>query len=416
MSGRYTLFTINISRLREDFFDLSQIGKVGESGVNRPAFSIAHLEARSWFRKRIEQAGLEFRQDEAGNTSGFLRCGPPGAPTLLLGSHLDSVPTGGRFDGALGVLAGLEALRRIHEESLTLPFHLEVIDFSDEEGSLVNFFGSFALVGLLEPEHLENPRGGRDKLSEGLQRAGLNPEAVLDARRDPASLAGYLELHIEQGSQLITAGMKVGVVSSITGLSFYRLIFLGRADHAGTAPVQTRKDAGVGASYFNVSLRELIVERYPDCVANVGIANFEPGAFNIVPEKAVLSLEFRSAELSRFQSLKSEVLKLAEDAAARFGLRLVVEFLGEKEPLVMNQKMQGVVEKAAEVLGLPAAEIVSRAGHDAQAMAAFCPTGMIFVPSEGGISHSPNEFTQWEDCVNGANVMLNSVLLLAENS
>jgi beta-ureidopropionase / N-carbamoyl-L-amino-acid hydrolase len=415
MPKKWHGITINEDRFREDFQELSKIGKVGESGINRTAFSIAHMEARTWFRSKIELAGLDFRQDEAGNHSGFLNCGPQNAPVLLLGSHLDSVPNGGRFDGALGVLAGLEVLRTVKDKGLYLPVNLEVIDFTDEEGSLVNFFGSFALAGLLEPEHLNNPRGGRKPLQEGLKRAGLKPEKILSSKRDLAYLAGYLELHIEQGQQLIEAGKKIGIVSSIAGLSFYRLTFIGRADHAGTTPIESRKDAGLGGSYFNLSLREMIIDRFPECFANVGIIQLQPGAFNIVPEKAVLSLEFRSPEIPQFHILKEDVMGLADEAAERYHLKLEVEFLGEREPVEMSRTAQEAVMKAADELGLPAMPLNSRAGHDAQALALVCPTGMIFVPSEAGISHSPLEFTTWDDCVNGANVLLISALNMAES-
>lgn len=404
---------INETRFLEDFQELSQIGSVGEMGISRPTFSAAHLEARAWFRRKIEQAGLEFRQDEAGNYSGLLNCGPQSAPVLLLGSHLDSVPNGGRFDGALGVLAGLEALRTVDEKGIKLPYNLEVIDFTDEEGSLVSFFGSFALTGLLEPEHLDNPRGGRSTMEEGLKKAGLRVENILSAKRAPASLAGYLELHIEQGPQLSTSGKQIGVVNSIAGISFYRLVFMGRAEHAGTAPMEARRDAGLGASFFNLSLRELVVERFPECFANVGSVRYEPGAFNIVPEKAILSLEFRSPQMSQFKSLKSSILNLAQESASRFDLGLEYEFLGEREPVKMDQKAQAAIYKAAEELGLNTISLISRAGHDAQALAVVCPTGMIFVPSVGGISHSPSEYTSMRDCINGANVLLTSALLMA---
>jgi beta-ureidopropionase / N-carbamoyl-L-amino-acid hydrolase len=413
MSSEWRPLTIDGNRFRNDFEELSRFGRGSDSGINRIAFSPAHLEARAWFRRKIEQAGLVFRQDEAGNHSGSLSCGPPSAPVLLLGSHLDSVPNGGAFDGALGVLAGLEVLRTVKDSRIGLPFNLEVIDFTDEEGSLVSFFGSFALAGYLEPEHLANPRGGRSALEEGLKRAGLTVESILSARRDPASLAGYLELHIEQGLQLISSGKKIGVVTNISGIAFYRLTFSGRADHAGTAPMETRRDAGTGASFFILSLRELIIEKFPECFANVGSMRFEPGAFNIVPEKAVLSLEFRSPEMNQFHSLKSSIMNLAEEAAVRFDLGLEYEFLGEREPVSMSQKAQSSIQKAAEELKLEAVPLISRAGHDAQIMASICPTGMIFVPSVGGISHSAKEFTSWDDCVNGANVLLNSALLMA---
>ncbi len=279
---------IDERRFRQDFDELSEFGKAGRWGVNRPALSPAHLAARKWLRMKIEQAGLEFRLDGAGNHCAYLACGPQNAPSLLLGSHLDSVPTGGRFDGALGVLAGLEVLRCLSEAGARLPVNLELFDFTDEEGSLVSFFGSFAFAGLLEPENLANPRGGRQALVDGLKRAGLRQEEILSARRDPSSVAGYLELHIEQGPELQRNHYQIGVVTNIAGIAFYRLVFKGRPDHAGTIPMGERLDAGLGASAFTLSLREILLEQFPDCYANVGSMHYEPGAFNIVPEKAFL--------------------------------------------------------------------------------------------------------------------------------
>ena len=241
-----------------------------------------------------------FRQDGAGNHIASLHCGPAGAPSLILGSHLDFVPNGGRFDGALGVMAGLEVLRTIQEAELHLPFNLKSIDFTDEEGILASFLGSFAFAGLLSKEDLSNPRGGRRALEKGLKAAGLSEVGILSAHRDPKSVAGYLELHIEQGPELYNAGMPAGIVTHIAGIAFYRLTFTGRADHAGTIPMGDRLDAGLGASAFNLSLRQVILEQFSDCFANVGAAHYEPGAFNIVPEKAIISLEFRAAEAKGF--------------------------------------------------------------------------------------------------------------------
>jgi N-carbamoyl-L-amino-acid hydrolase len=375
--------------------------------------SPAHLAAREWLRGKIEQAGLEFRQDGAGNHFALLRCGPAGAPSLILGSHLDSVPNGGRFDGALGVIAGLEVLRTIQETELHLPLNLESIDFTDEEGILVSFLGSFAFAGLLTEEDLSNPRGGRLALERGLKAAGLNEAGVFSARRDPRSVAGYLELHIEQGPQLYHAGIPAGIVTHIAGIAFYRLIFTGRADHAGTTSVGERLDAGIGASAFNLSLRQLILEQFPDCFANVGDVHYDPGAFNIVPEKAILSLEIRAAEEERFQRLRSAVLDLAARESEKYGLRLNLEFLGKRSPVETSPAARTAIQEAAEQLGLETMPLTSHAGHDAQALASLCSVGMIFVPSVGGTSHSPDEFTPWQDCVNGANLLLQTVLRMA---
>jgi hydantoinase/carbamoylase family amidase len=404
---------INENRFREDFDALSEFGKTPKGGVNRPALSPAHLASRDWLRNKIEQAGLEFRQDGAGNHSAFLSCGPLSAPSLLLGSHLDSVPTGGRFDGALGVLAGLEVLRCLHQMETRLPVNLELFDFTDEEGSLVSFFGSFAFAGLLEPENLADPRGGRQNLLDGLQRAGLREENILSARRDPKTVVGYLELHIEQGPQLQRSRNQIGVVTDIAGIAFYRLVFIGRSDHAGTISMAERLDAGLGASAFTLSLREILLEQFPESYANVGSVHYEPGAFNIVPEKASLSLEFRSASQAQFERLKAAILEQARQVAGRYGLGLEVQFLGQRDPVEMSPIARGVIAQAAQRLGLRTIDLVSRAGHDAQALAALCPVGMIFVPSVGGVSHSPDELTEWQDCVNGANVLLQVAVSLA---
>jgi N-carbamoyl-L-amino-acid hydrolase len=404
---------IDEGRFRQDFDELSEFGKVGRWGINRPALSRAHLAARQWLRHKIEEANLEFRLDGAGNHSAFLACGPFGAPSLLLGSHLDSVPTGGRFDGALGVLAGLEVLRCLRMGGAKLPVNLELFDFTDEEGSLVSFFGSFAFAGLLEPEDLANPRGGRQALVDGLQRAGLRQEDILSARRDPNTVAGYLELHIEQGPQLQRSLCQIGVVTDIAGIAFYRLVFKGRSDHAGTIPMGERLDAGLGASAFTLSLREILLEQFPDCYANVGNMRYEPGAFNIVPEKAILSLEFRSAALAQFEHLKDVILERAEQEAGRYGLGLEIQFLGKRDPVATSPIARDAIQRAARGLDLSMKDMISRAGHDAQALAALCPVGMIFVPSAGGVSHSPDEYTEWQDCVNGANVLLQATVSLA---
>jgi beta-ureidopropionase / N-carbamoyl-L-amino-acid hydrolase len=234
---------VSSERLKADFEALSRFGATPQGGVDRPALGEAHLAARAWLRQRIQSDGLELRLDQAGNHLAFLGCGPQSAPTLLLGSHLDSVPDGGRFDGALGVLAALEVLRSVRDTGQSLPVNLEAIDFTDEEGTLVGLLGSYALAGLLKVEDLLSPRGGRQHLLTGLERAGLSEGGLLEARREPSSLAGYLELHIEQGRRLVQAGVQIGVVTSIVGICSYRLTFTGRADHAGTTPMGDRLDA-----------------------------------------------------------------------------------------------------------------------------------------------------------------------------
>jgi beta-ureidopropionase / N-carbamoyl-L-amino-acid hydrolase len=402
--------TINASRFQDDFETLAKIGSTNDGGVHRPTFSEAHRMARTWFLERASAAGLQSQVDGAGNHSAILRCGPTGGHTLLLGSHLDSVPHGGRFDGALGVLAALEVLRVVQENSLSLRFDLEAIDFTDEEGTLSGLLGSSAAAGILTQHELENPRGGRAALLGGLKLAGLNESGLLKASRNPSRLAGYLELHIEQGNRLEAEGVDIGIVTGIVGLVSITLTFIGRADHAGTTAMESRRDAAQGACSFTVKARELLIEDFPGCVANVGSLQLLPGAYNIIPGTAVLSLEFRAPDPERLNGLETALLELARDEAARFDLVLHIAPKGKHAPTPMNSSIQKAFQKSAEKLGLKYMLMASGAGHDAQTMAGVCPAGMIFVPSIGGASHSPRELTRWTDCIQGANTLLQTVL------
>ena len=414
---------VNSDRMLSAFNELALIGATDEGGVNRPAFSEAHLAARKWFRDEIERSGFEFRTDGAGNHSAVLTPaggvatydfgGAHGDQTLLIGSHLDSVPNGGRFDGALGVMAALEVLKTVKENGIQLKVGLEAIDFTDEEGTLVGLLGSTALAGNLRPEVLQNPRGGRAELSAGMQRAGLSDESMLSARRPKESLAGYLELHIEQGKRLERANINAGIVSAIVGIWSYRLTFTGRADHAGSTTMEDRLDASLGSSAFTLAARQDVIKDFPNCVVTVGKLDFAPGAFNIVPARVEVSLEFRSPDEEEFKRLDSVLIASAKAEAQRFGLELKVEDLGKHSPSMMNDVVQRAFAEACDDLGLTNTSLTSGAGHDGQSLADLCPVGMIFVPSVDGASHSPKEFTRWEDCINGANVLLQAVLKLA---
>lgn len=407
---------VNAERLRSDFDALAAIGATADGGVRRTTFSDSYFAARAWFCERAAAAGLETRIDAAGNHSAVLPAASAGARTLLLGSHLDTVPTGGRYDGALGVLAALEVLRAVKDAGLDLRVTLEAADFTDEEGALVGLLGSWAVAGVLTPAILRAPRGGRDALVSGLARAGLSEERLADARRDPQTLAGYLELHIEQGPVLEREGIDIGIVTAITGSRSFRLAFAGERRHAGTTPMNARRDAALGAARFVVAVERVVVHDFPGCVATVGDIAIEPGAFNVVAGRAALALECRSPDLARLDALEAALLAAARHEADAGGLLLDVQAVGRWEPTQLDRSVQGAIADAARSLGLSAVEIVSGAGHDAQALAAVTPSGMIFVPSVGGVSHDPQEHTAWQDCVNGANVLLTAALRLAESS
>ncbi|GAB4580632.1 MAG: Zn-dependent hydrolase [Anaerolineales bacterium] len=404
---------IHPQRLQKDFDELAHIGSTGDGGVNRPTFSPAHLAARAWFRDRVLADGLEFRQDAAGNHSAILRAQNPDAKTLLLGSHLDSVPNGGRFDGALGVLAALEVLRTIRDAGLELPVHLEAIDFTDEEGTLVGLMGSQALIGKLSPAELTKPRGGRAAFEESMARAGLDETAIPTAARPRESLTAFLEIHIEQGPRLQTSKCDIGIVTNIVGINANKLTFIGRADHAGTTPMDARHDAGLGAATFMLRAREEVMRDFQNGVINFGQISFSPGAYNIVPERAELAMEYRAPSQLELEMLKSRLMDLANQIAQQSNLKLESEENSCVRATPCSLKVQDAFTAACNTLNLRCTRLTSGAGHDTMSLAQITPAGMIFIPSTGG-SHNPNEFARWEDCVNGANVLLHAALELAK--
>jgi N-carbamoyl-L-amino-acid hydrolase len=404
---------IDAGRMRADFEALSSFGATPDGGVARTTFSEPHLAVRAWFLERGREAGLETHVDSATNHSVILRARDADARTLMLGSHLDSVRRGGRYDGALGVLCAFEVVRSVKDAGLELPVTLEAVDFTDEEGTLVGLLGSWAMAGILSEEILAAPRGGRELLVSELARMGLTEEGLLAARRDPSGLAGYLELHIEQGPVLERARIDVGIVTGIIGSASFRIVFEGDARHAGTTPMDARRDAALGASAFTLAVRETVVGDFPGCVATVGNIETEPGSFNVVPGRARLRMECRSLDREEQDALEQALTERAHAEAARFGLDVSVERVGRWEPEPTDEEMQRALERAADALGLTHMRLPSGAGHDAQALAAITRSAMVFVPSVGGVSHDPSEETRWEDCVNGADVLLNATVELA---
>ncbi len=407
--------TVDADRFASDLEELNAIGWTGDTGLQRTSFSEAHVRARRWFMERAHAAGLLTRVDSAGNHSALLEGAGPAPRTLMLGSHLDSVPSGGRFDGALGVLCALEVVRRVADLGLRLPVTLEAIDFTDEEGTFLGTMGSWAIAGLLTPEMLATPRSGRAVMLSELERMGLSEDGLFAARRDPATIAGFLELHIEQGPVLEAAGIQIGIVTGIRGNASFEVVFHGAARHAGTTPMDLRRDAGLGAAQLALAVHEVIRRDFPECVANVGDVAIEPGAFNVVPERATLKLEVRSLDEAELRSLAAVVGDLARAAARRWNLEVAVEPVGWWAPGLTHPRVRDALAGSARRLGLSATEMPSGAGHDAQVMARITPSGMVFVPSRDGISHHPDEFTDLEDCINGANVLLGAALALASS-
>lgn len=404
---------INSKRLRADFDALSEIGATVGGGVRRLALSPEDLEARAWFVERAEALGLLIRDDEAGNLSGVLRSGDRGAKTLLIGSHLDSVPNGGQYDGTIGVIAGLECIRVIQEAGIALPVHLEVIDFTDEEGAWKGLFGSSALAGQLSPAYLAEMREDSGAFRAALYRAGIRPEEVLRACRKPKDLLAYLELHIEQGPRLDRAGLQLGVVDGIIGRSTYQVIFTGQGAHSGTTDPEARRDALQGAAQFILDGHNLLHNGFGEGVFNCGNISVQPGAFNIIPAKAMLTVEVRHINEQMLMDMENTLLTRAREVAERYGLTVQAERVVHVPAAPMDKHVVETVETVCSELGLTHTRLRSYAGHDAQMLSTITPSAMIFVPSTNGISHNPREYTPWEDVENGANVLLHTALRLA---
>lgn len=404
-----------MERLQADFDALAQIGATPGGGVQRLALSSEDLIARAWFADRLEEAGLILHDDDAGNLSGILPCANITAPTLLVGSHLDTVPNGGRFDGALGIVAALECARTIRESGLQLPVHLEIIDFTDDEGCWRSLFGVRALTGLLVPEDINDVRVDNGPFRASLVRAGIDPRNVFLARRDLSTLMGYLELHIEQGLRLERANTCIGAITDIVGRATFRITFHGQAAHSGTTDMYRRRDALRGAALFITRAHELTRERYGDGIFNCGKLDVEPGAFNVIPSKAQLKVEVRHVNAKLLTEMETAILSLARECAASHALTVDIERIAGMPAAEMDERVVKTIEQCCDDLGLSHMRLASYAGHAAQMTSTAVPSGMIFIPSVDGISHNPKEYSRWQDVVNGTNVLLRTMVSLALN-
>ncbi|HSB68086.1 MAG TPA: Zn-dependent hydrolase [Candidatus Methylomirabilis sp.] len=403
---------INLARLKQDLEDLGAIGRAPGGGVSRPSFSQADMEARGWLIRRIADAGLEARVDAAGNIFGRWQ---PGSPVVMVGSHIDSVPNGGMFDGALGVLVGLECLRRIKEGGARLRHPLELVAFTDEEGAFGGFFGSYAFTGVLKAEDIPNIRDSQGvRIIDAMARQGMDAMAAPSARRDPRGIRAYVELHIEQGPVLESRKIPVGVVDAIVGICRLGITFHGRADHAGTTPMTDRKDALLGAVDLIQQGREMVLaEGTPASRITVGLVQVKPGVANIVPAEAYLTYELREVSSEMLATLAKRSRDLAESIASAWGLGVSLETILDVPPVPLADEVKAAIIAATKELGLSHLRLPAMAGHDAQVVGRVAPAGMIFVPSKDGRSHSPLEFTSDEDLERGANVLLLTLLKLA---
>jgi beta-ureidopropionase / N-carbamoyl-L-amino-acid hydrolase len=404
---------ISLARLRASIETLSRFGRQpGRQGITRMCWSPAHEEARAWLLERMRVAGLATSVDPAGNTFGALG---EGRPRVLTGSHIDTVPGGGPLDGALGVLAGLECLETLRASGTRTRLPLAVVAWSDEEGRYGALFGSRAYVGKLDSKQIPSMRAvDGDRLVDAMARAGFDARRVPRARGRPGDLAAYVELHIEQGPHLEASGVPIGVVEGIVGIRRRRIIFVGQADHAGTTPMERRRDAFLGACEYALAARELIVTAGSGrSVTNFGRIELAPGVSNIIPARAELLQEMREIDARVLARLDRQCQALARAVARRRQLKVSLEPIAETAPARCAPRVRRAVIQACRALDLRFREMPSAAGHDAQNLAAVTEAGMIFIPSRGGRSHRPDEWSDWKAIERGANVLLLTLLRLA---
>lgn len=406
---------IDAGRLSADIAALGRFGATERGGVNRTVYSEADLAARAWLADRCATAGLEFRTDAIGNCFITLPGSDPDRARVWTGSHIDTVPDGGRLDGAFGVLAGLECLRTLAEMAFEPAATIEVVAFADEEGAYASFVGSRALVDGWTADALSMLTGRNgEPIADGLRRIGSSIEAAAAVPTiDGDAVSAFVELHIEQGPVLEDAGLDIGVVTDIVEVGHGTVTFLGQADHAGTTPMDLRRDASRAGGAFLVGLPSVPAEHgSPAAVATCGMISVEPAAANIVVEEMRLSLDVRD-RAGGVPALQEGVAELARRCSAEHGLEHRLEWGSVTPGVALDPAMQQRVADAADRVGASHQRMVSGAGHDAQVMARAVPTGMIFVPSEDGRSHSPAESTSPAQLAVGANVLLEVLRALA---
>jgi len=406
---------VDAARLRRHLEELSVFGRPpGGSfadGVSRIAYSDADIAGREYVRKRMEAAGLTPRVDAAGNLFARRAGTENTLPPVLFGSHTDSVPNGGNFDGDLGTLAAIEVMQTLNEAGTATKRPLEIVDWQNEEGYAFNggLVGSSAAAGHLTQKELAAVWNGMT-LGDAIRRIGGDPARVQEAVRPKGSFACYLELHIEQGGNLEKAGVPVGIVEGIVAIDRYDVEIQGFANHAGTTPMPERHDALLAASHVTIAVNEIVRSESGRQVGTVGQLNVTPNVPNIVPGSVNLVVELRDLSSRKIAMLADRIRARTREIAAQTGTRIEMRPAAHHDEALATPEVQKSIEAAAAKLGLGTMRLPSGAGHDAQMMAQLGPMGMIFVSSVGGISHSPKELTRWEDCANGANALLLAVL------
>jgi N-carbamoyl-L-amino-acid hydrolase len=390
------------------------VGGTFQSGVSRVGYSDDDIAGRKYVMDLMRKAGAEVRIDAAGNIFASRPGRDASAPGVLFGSHIDSVPNGGNFDGDLGSLSSIEVLRVLGNAGIEMRRSLTAVIWACEEASFggTALNGSRLAAGLDGPDELKKVAHGMTK-AEAIRRIGGDPDRIETARIANGQYHAYVELHVEQGGTLERDRLPAGVVDGIVSIDDYDVVINGVANHAGTTPMPDRQDALVAASALTLAVREVANSESGAQVGTVGRLDVTPNAVNVIPGEVHMSIEFRDLSSAKLERLGEKIRARAAAIAREMRTQIQITSTAHHEPARAAIEVQRVIESAAGQLRLQTKHLPSGAGHDAQSMARLMPMGMIFVPSVGGISHSPKELTSWQDCANGANILLQTVLQLA---
>ena len=397
------------SRLNSRLTELAKFGKTPEGGTNRVAYSDVDLQARQFVMQLMRDAKLEVSVDVVGNIIGRRGGTDNNSKPLMIGSHIDSVPQGGSYDGQVGSMSAIEVAQTLAENNVRLKHPLEVIIFQNEEGGTI---GSAAISRGLTEKDLSIVTNSKKTIREGIKFIGGDPDRIGTAVRKKGDLAGYLELHIEQGGILFAEKIDIGVVEGIVGINWWEVTIEGFANHAGTTPMSQRHDALLAAARYVEAVNRVVTSIPGRQVGTVGKIQSFPGAFNVIPGRVATSLELRDLDSAKVETLFEKIMVEVRRIETETGTKFDFKQVNGSKPALTDTRFRQMIEASAKELGLSTKLMPSGAGHDAQEIADICPVGMIFVPSRDGISHSPREFSKPEDIANGANVLLQSLLKL----
>ena len=403
-------YTVSKERLLKNLKKLSVFGINKNNGNDRVAYSDYDVQAREYLKEYMENLGLKVHVDYAANIIARKEGSNKKLRPIIFGSHIDAVPNGGHYDGPLGVISGIEALETILDNKIITSHPLELIIFTNEEGGV---FGSRALAGKLNNDALEIKTASGFTNGEGVDRLGGNQKRIFEVTKSSNDYHAFVELHIEQGNILNKNNIDIGVVTGIVGLKWWDVTITGFANHAGTTPMDERKDHMIAAADFILLVKNIINEIPGNQVGTVGKIEAYPGAPNVIPGEVKLSLEIRDLDESKIDFLFREIEKKAKIIASNNETTISFSSIDiNASPALMNKQIQSLIIDAANELNYSFKKMPSGAGHDAQDMAIIVPSGMIFIPSVDGISHSPKEFSSDEDVYKGANILLNTILKL----